>query len=109
MANPPPDAFLIVFCTCESPAQGRQIAEALVEARLAACVNILPPLQSIYRWQGKIESAEEVLLLIKSTRDRFAALQERIQQLHSYDTPEIIAVPITAGSEKYLGWLGEQV
>ena len=109
MANLPPDAFIIVFCTCESPVQARQIAEALVEGRFAACVNVLPPLQSIYRWQGKIESAEEVLLLIKSTGDRFPALQERIQQLHSYETPEIIAVPITAGSEKYLRWLGEQV
>ena len=109
MTDSPADACLIVFCTCENAEQGRRIAEALVEARLAACVNILPPLRSVYRWQGKIESAEEVLLLIKTTAGRFPALEDRIQQLHSYDTPEIIAIPIAAGSEKYLDWLREQV
>lgn len=100
---------VIVFCTCENHAQAMQIAEALVNARLAACVNLLPPVQSIYRWQGKVETAAEVLLLIKTTRDQFPALEERIQQLHTYDTPEIIAVPIIEGSEKYLSWLCAQV
>ncbi len=85
------------------------IGEVLVDERLAACVNVLPAIQSIYRWQGNVERAQEVLLLIKSTGERFPALRERIEQVHSYDTPEIIAVPITEGSEKYLTWLGAQV
>lgn len=100
---------LVVLCTCENHEQAVKIAEALVEVRLAACVNVLPPLESIYRWQGQIERAEEVLLLIKTTQARFPELRERIQQLHSYEVPEIIAFPIVAGSEKYLAWLGEQL
>jgi periplasmic divalent cation tolerance protein len=100
---------VVVFCTCENQSQARHIAEALLEARLAACVNVLSPLQSIYRWHGKVERAEETLLLIKTTRDRFAALRDRIGDLHTYETPEIIALPIADGSEKYLSWLREQV
>ncbi len=100
---------MVVFCTCEDQRQGMHIGEALVSERLAACVNLLPAVQSIYRWQGNIERAEEVLLLIKTTRDRFPALRDRIQELHTYDTPEIIALPISDGSEKYLTWLGAQV
>ena len=100
---------LVVFCACESEQQALAIAEALVEGRLAACVNVLPRVRSIYRWQGKVERAEEFLLLIETTEERFAALRECIEQLHSYDTPEIIAMPVVAGSEKYLAWLGEQV
>jgi periplasmic divalent cation tolerance protein len=72
-------------------------------------VNILSPIRSIYRWQGQIETAAEVLLLIKTTEERFSALQQRIRDLHTYKTPEIIAVPIVAGLEKYLTWLREQV
>jgi len=100
---------LVVFCTCQDQAQAHLVAEALIEARLAACVNILSPLQSIYRWQGKVERAEETLLLIKTTPERFIALRERIAELHSYETPEIIAVPVADGSQKYLSWLREQV
>src|SRR5690242_12940926 len=100
---------LVVFCTCENELQARHIADSLVEGRLAACVNILPPLQSIYRWQGKVERAEETLLLVKTTRDRFSALRDRIGELHTYETPEIIALPVADGSEKYLAWLREQV
>lgn len=101
--------YMLVFCTCENEPQGMQMGEALVGERLAACVNLLPPIQSIYRWQGRIEKAGEVLLLIKTTREQFPALRDRIQQLHTYETPEIIAVPITDGSEKYLSWLRAQV
>ena len=72
-------------------------------------MNILSPIRSIYRWQGQIETAAEVLLLIKTTEERFSALQQRIRDLHTYKTPEIIAVPIVAGLEKYLTWLREQV
>jgi periplasmic divalent cation tolerance protein len=100
---------LVVFCTCQDQSQAQRIAEALVEARLAACVNILSPLQSIYRWEGKVERAEETLLLIKTTRDRFPALRDRIGDLHTYETPEIIALPLADGSERYLSWLREQV
>jgi periplasmic divalent cation tolerance protein len=100
---------LVVFCTCENESQAQHIAEALVDARLAACVNILPPLQSIYRWQGKVERAEETLLLIKTVPERFIALRDRITELHTYETPEIIAVPVADGSQKYIAWLREQV
>lgn len=82
-----------------------RIAEALVEARLAACVQILPAIESIYHWKGEIARDNEVLLLAKSTRERFAALEARVRELHSYETPEIIALPITEGSADYLKWL----
>ena len=100
---------VIVLCTCANHEEAARLAHALVEERLAACVNILPPIRSVYRWQGVVESAEEVLLLIKTIEPRFPALRDRILELHSYDVPEIIAVPITGGSEKYLSWLRDQV
>jgi periplasmic divalent cation tolerance protein len=100
---------VVVLCSCSDPEAARSIANALVEQRLAACVSILPAIESVYRWQEKIESANEALLLIKTTSGHFAALQEKILELHSYDTPEIIALPVVAGLEKYLRWLGEQV
>lgn len=99
----------MVFCTCEDRAQARNIAGKLVEERLAACVNIIAGVHSVYRWEGNVSEAEEAQLLIKTVRDRYPALQKRITELHSYDTPEIIAVPIAEGSEKYLRWLEEQV
>jgi periplasmic divalent cation tolerance protein len=101
--------LVIVYCTCGTPDEALTIAGSLVEARLAACVNVLPPVQSIYRWQGKVETAHEVLLIIKTTQEHFAAVKSRITQLHSYDTPEIISVPVVDGSEKYLAWLRGQV
>ncbi len=100
---------VVVFCACPDPEQALEIANALVEARLAACVNISSAIRSVYRWQGVIERADEVLLIIKTTEERFPALRDRIQELHPYDTPEIIALPVTAGSEKYLTWLREQL
>jgi periplasmic divalent cation tolerance protein len=102
-------AEVLALCTCGSNEEASRIANTLVEARLAACVNILSPVQSIYRWQGRVETAAEILLLIKTTDERFPALQQRISELHSYETPEIIAVPIVAGLDKYLTWLREQV
>jgi periplasmic divalent cation tolerance protein len=99
---------IVVLVTCGAAKEARKIARALVEQRLAACVNILQsPVQSIYRWKSKVESAREVLLLIKTTRRRFAALQRAIRTLHSYDTPEIIALPIAAGSRDYLAWISD--
>ena len=99
---------LIVLCTCGSAEEADRIANTLVNERLAACVNILPPIQSVYRWQGAVERAREVLLLIKTTRDHLMSLSGRIQTLHSYDTPEIIALEIAGGSETYLTWLQDQ-
>lgn len=100
---------IVIFCTCRHAEEARRIAHELVKCRLAACVNILPSIESIYRWQGQVESAHEVLLLIKTLRERFSELQERVIHLHSYETPEIIAVPIAEGLEKYLAWIGENV
>ena len=99
---------LLVLVTCSSSAEARMIARAVVEARLAACVNILPgAVTSVYRWKGKVESARERLLLIKTSRKRLAKLRAAVERLHSYDVPEFIALPIADGSPAYLAWLGE--
>jgi periplasmic divalent cation tolerance protein len=100
---------VVIFCTCGTQDEALAIADSLVEARLAACVNILPPVHSIYRCQGKVETAHEFLLNIKTTQERFPAVRDRITQLHTYDTPEIIAMPVVEGSDKYLDWLRDQV
>jgi len=101
---------IVVVTTCGSAREGRRIARALVEQRLAACVNIQQlPMQSVYRWKGRVESAKEYLLLIKTSRKRFAALEQAIRRLHSYEVPEIVALPIVAGSAKYLAWISDSV
>src|SRR5271169_4538324 len=101
---------IVVLVTCASEKEAERIARAVVEARLAACGNVLrAPVRSIYRWKGKVESAKEFLLIIKSSRRRFAQLQKAIRRLHSYEVPEIIALPIAAGSRDYLAWLAESV
>ena len=98
----------VVLVTCSTAAEARRIARAVVDARLAACVNILPgAVQSIYHWKGKVESARERLLLIKTSRKCLAKLQAAVERIHSYDVPEFIALPIAAGSGAYLGWLEE--
>jgi periplasmic divalent cation tolerance protein len=100
----------IVLVTCPSVALARKIASAVVEKRLAACVNImLSPVESVYTWKGKVERAREYLLVVKTTAKRLADLENEVQRLHSYDVPEFIAVPITEGADKYLSWLGESV
>lgn len=96
---------ILVLTTVGSEAEARTIANALVERKLAACANILPRIQSIYRWQGKVEESEEYLLLVKTTEDQFAKLSEAIAELHSYEIPECIALPISHGSEAYLKWI----
>jgi periplasmic divalent cation tolerance protein len=101
--------FILVYVTAGSPAEGDRLARALVEERLAACVNRIAPVQSVYRWQGKLEQSEEELLIVKTRKTLFAALESRVRELHSYSVPEIIAVPIVDGSEGYLRWLGEQL
>jgi len=98
---------LIVLVTVPGRADGERIAEAVVGEQLAACVNILGPIRSIYRWQGEICRDDEHLLLIKSTRARYTDLETRIKALHSYDVPEVIALPIERGSAEYLNWLRE--
>ena len=100
---------IVVLTTCDSEKHAEKLARHLVERRLAACVNILPKARSIYRWQGKIGDAAEWLLLIKSRRDLFPALCTEIQKLHTYEVPEIIALPVVEGAEAYLGWLDGQL
>ena len=99
----------LVISTAGSKEEASRIATALVEARLAACVNIVGPIESVYRWQGKVESAQEFLLLIKTTASRAAAVAARIRELHSYDLPEVIEVSIDGGSADYLKWIAESV
>jgi periplasmic divalent cation tolerance protein len=101
--------FIVVLVTAGSADEGDRLARELVEERLAACVNRVKAVQSIYRWQGKIECSEEELLIVKTRRDLFERLKEKIQQLHSYAVPEIVALPILAGSESYLRWLEEEL
>jgi periplasmic divalent cation tolerance protein len=96
---------IIVFVTCGSLDEAEQLAETLVRERLAACVNVASPVTSIYRWQGALQRDQEWLLIIKSAAAVFASLEARVRELHSYDTPEVIAVPIVAGSAAYLDWL----
>lgn len=95
----------VCLCTCPDTASANAIAEALVERRLAACVNLLPGVRSVYRWQGTVERADEVLLVIKSSGARRDALIARIAELHPYDLPEIIALDIAAGLPGYLQWI----
>jgi periplasmic divalent cation tolerance protein len=97
----------IVLSTAGSEDEARKIASHLVEQRLAACVNIVPQIESVYRWQGKVESSREWLLLIKTTVERFSSIRDAIQQLHSYELPECIAINIEDGSAAYLEWIGE--
>src|ERR1700722_6979421 len=97
----------IVLSTTGSENEARTIASELFERRLAACVNILPQIESIYRWQGKIESEREWLMFIKTTAERFNAVRDAIRELHSYEVPECIAIEIEDGSPEYLRWLSE--
>jgi periplasmic divalent cation tolerance protein len=98
-------AALVVLITAPSREVGEMIAETLVGEHLAACVNLLGPLRSIYRWQGAICRDDEILLIAKTTRERYPALEARVQAVHPYDTPEIVALPVEMGSATYLAWL----
>jgi periplasmic divalent cation tolerance protein len=99
---------LIALCTCPDAAVADRIARVLVEERLAACVNRLPGVQSTYRWNGAVSVAEEVLLVIKTSLARYAALEERIVALHPYEVPEVVAFAIGAGHSPYLAWIGKE-
>ena len=103
------DAKKIVLTTAGSHDEARRIAHALVERRQAACVNLVGPVESLYRWKEEVETAQEWLLLIKTTAARFDEVQATIRELHSYELPECVQVPIEAGSEEYLNWIGENV
>jgi periplasmic divalent cation tolerance protein len=100
---------ILVMTTTDDPDLARRIAGALVEAREAACVSIIPGLRSIYRWEGKLCDETEHLLLIKSEAERFEAVRSRIRSLHSYRLPEVVALPLTSGDPEYLHWLFSQV
>jgi periplasmic divalent cation tolerance protein len=99
----------LVLTTCGSLEEARRLAQALVERQLAACVNIVPQIESVYRWRGKVETAAEFLLVIKTTAGAFAALRDALIEIHSYDVPECIEIGIEDGNADYLAWIGESV
>lgn len=103
MANDP----VVCFSTASSPAEAEKIARALVEEQLAACVNLVPGVRSIYRWQGQIEDGVEIFLVIKTQRHLVESLISRVRALHSYSVPEVIVLPIVAGAPDYLAWLAD--
>ena len=100
---------IVVLTTCDSKKRADKLARHLVKQRVAACVNVLPKARSIYRWKEKVEEASEWMLVIKSRRDLFAALRTEIEKLHTYEVPELIALPIVDGSESYLAWFDAQL
>jgi len=100
-----PNTIFLVLCTCPNENSARQLSESLVQDKLAACVNIVNPISSIFAWQGKIDSEQESLLLIKTTRAAYSRLEQAIKAQHPYDVPEIIAIPVQQGSADYLNWV----
>jgi periplasmic divalent cation tolerance protein len=100
--------YIIVYITASSEEEAGKIAKALLEAKLAACVNIVNNVRSIYRWEGKIEAGSEVLMIVKSRRELFRRLRDAVKKLHSYSVPEVVALPVIEGSEDYLNWLREE-
>jgi len=100
--------YVVILVTAGSEAEAETLAKALVEERLAACVNIVSPIRSLYRWEGKVADDREWLLLIKTQATHFSVVEARVKALHSYQVPEVIALPILAGAEEYLRWLGEE-
>jgi periplasmic divalent cation tolerance protein len=103
------DDPIVVFMTAANGEEATRLADLLIGAHLAACVQILPEMESVYRWEGKIERQSEILLLAKTTTGKFADLEREVRALHSYDTPEIVAVPIVIGSNPYLEWLAQSL
>ena len=100
----PGEDAIVVFMTAANGEEATRLADMLVGAHLAACVQILPEMESVYRWEGKIERQSETLLIAKTTTAKFAELEREVRALHSYETPEIVAVPMIAGSSPYLAW-----
>jgi periplasmic divalent cation tolerance protein len=100
---------IVVLSTCASAEEAQRVARGLVEKRLAACVNVIPGVRSVYRWKDAIEDEEEVLLLIKTSRALLEELREEIERLHSYEVPEVIALSVVDGSERYLAWMSREL
>lgn len=96
---------LVVLCTCPDAAEAERLAGGLVENEFAACVNILPDIRSIYRWRGELNNDNEVLMIVKTSRQTYAGLEAWIRENHPYDVPEVLAIPVAAGSEAYLDWV----
>lgn len=107
--NEPMSEYIQVLTTTEKQEDAQKIADALVENRLAACVQIIGPIASTYRWEGTVQRTEEYLCQIKTRRDRYAELESAIRKIHPYDVPEIIALPIVEGSRDYLTWIDDQL
>lgn len=101
--------YIQVFVSCESRWQAKKLVDSLLNDQIIACAQILPKVESFYRWQGQIESAVECLVLMKTMANQFSLLEQEINKLHSYETPEIIAVPLVDGSTEYLNWINEQI
>ena len=101
-------SYIIVFVTTGSVEEAQKVGRALVEDRLVACTNIISPIQSIFQWQGKVSDEGEALLMAKTRASLFNDIVVRVKQLHSYEVPEIIAIPIVAGAEDYLNWIAEE-
>ena len=96
---------LVILVTAINQEEAVRIGEEMVNAKLAACANIIPGIQSIYRWEGKVVKTQEVLLILKSTKPRYRALEKAIKAMHTYETPEIIALPVKEGLDQYIGWV----
>jgi len=101
--------FIQVYVSCVSKSQAKSMVDSLLADQIIACAQIMPKIESFYRWHGQIESAEECLLIVKSKQDHFAAIASTVVKLHSYEVPEIIALPIVDGSTEYLNWINEQI
>ncbi len=104
-----PTDFIIVLVTAKDQAEAEKISQTLLEEKLAACANIVSGVASCFVWQGKIDRSEECLILLKSRMNLFSDLTKRVKQLHSYTVPEVLALPVAAGSEDYLDWLGSNL
>ncbi len=100
---------IVVFSSCSTSEEAQKLARHLVEARVAACVNVIPGAYSVFRWEGKVEDASEWILIIKTTRPRLESLKTELRKMHSYTVPEVVAVPIVDGSDDYLQWLDREV
>ena len=100
---------IVILCTCGSPEEAEKISRELVSQRLAACVSIVAGVRSLYHWKGSVEDSQETLLLIKSTRELFPRLKSELSRLHSYEVPEIVALPVVDGAEPYLAWMDAEL
>lgn len=101
--------IIVVFMTVPSLREGNRISRAVLTSRLAACVNVIPGIRSMYQWKGKIVQEKEAMLVLKTTRSRYRKLEQKIKQLHPYEVPEVIAIPLICGSSQYIEWVTKEV